>query len=94
MRVIDFEAQFWFFLTNEDNFFIDVNCSNSFVGFGRLIKLNELEISHYKLNGKNYLNQLANDIQYYALTKYSERNIVGEIDKQVHQTIMKFTSDN
>ena len=90
MKVIDYEPQFWFFLTDGNDYFIDINCSYSFIGFSRLIKLNQEEKNEYKQKGKEYLNLLANDIQYYALSKYKERNIIGELEKQIQNAIIEF----
>ena len=93
MKVIEYEPQFWFFLTDGKEYYIDVNCSYSFVGFGRLIRLSEMETNEYRKRGKEYLNLLANDIQYYALSKYKERNIVGENDKQIQNAIAEFNKE-
>lgn len=93
MEVIEFEPKFWYFLKNENDHYIDVNCSYSFVGFGRLIKLSESEIIEYKKEGKKYLNELADEIQYHALSKYNERNITGGIEKETYKAIMKFNEE-
>ena len=93
MKVIDYEPQFWFFLKVENEYFIDVYCNQSFVGFNLTIKIDELEIIEYHKNGKVYLNSLANDIQYFALSKYKERDLIGEIKRQVFEAILKFNEE-
>lgn len=95
MKIIEFERKGWFFLREENNFYIDVNCSHSFVGFGMLIKLDNPEITEYQNIGRIYLNCLANDIQNFALSKYKERNILeSDIYRIVHETIIKFLESN
>lgn len=91
MKVIDIEPQSWFFLTNGTDYFIDVNCNHSFVGFSLLIKLDKAETDVYQKKGKEFLNLLADDIQYYALSKYKERNIVvDELKDRTHKAILEF----
>lgn len=94
MKIIDFAPSFWFLLSDQNNFFMDVNCNYSSIGFSRLIKLNESEIITFQKKGTEYLNSLANDVQFYAFTKYNERNISGEIEKVVYETILKFNQEN
>jgi len=80
MEVIEHEPKAWFLIKDENNFFIDVNCNYSFVGFARLIELNENRIAEYLKYGKTYLNELSNNIQHYTLLHYNDRN-VNEIRK-------------
>jgi len=95
MEVIDFEPQFWFLLRKDNDYFIDVNCSYSFVGYGRFIQLDASELKEYKKRGKPFLNDFANDIQYYGMSnKYTERHILGEINDLAYKSIMKFNEDN
>ena len=94
MTVKDFEPHFWFFIQNENDYYLDVNCSYSAFGFTRLIKLTATEIEDYNNYGKTFLNSLANDIQYHALTKYLERNITGTIASLTTKAILKFNEQN
>lgn len=89
MKIIDFEDKIWFFLNDGNSYYIDVNCKHSFIGFNMLIQLNTIEFNEYQINGKNYLDSLSNDIQHYALSKYKDRNIKGEAQRIVNETIMK-----
>jgi len=90
MTVKDFEPHFWFFIQNDNDYYLNVNCSYSAFGFSRLIKLSESETDGYNNGGKAYLNSLADDVQYHALTKYNERHIRGAIEKLVSEAILKF----
>ncbi len=92
MHIIAHEPQFWFFLQDENHYYLDVNCSNSFVGFSRLIQLTEAETKAYLEKGNAFLNEFANDIQYYALSTYADRHIMGTISDVVHETIMEYNA--
>lgn len=95
MKVIDFEPQLWFLLRQGNDYFIDVNCSHSFVGYGRFIQLDASELKEYKKRGKLFLNDFASDIQYYGMNKkYTERHILGEINALAYKSILKFNEDN
>ncbi|WP_321322218.1 hypothetical protein [Labilibaculum sp.] len=74
MKVIDFEDRMWYLLEHDDKRFIDVNCNHSAFGFSILINLNGKEEKSYLERGHSYLNELATDFSYYALTKYKERD--------------------
>ncbi len=90
MRIVEFDPNAWFFLTDGNDFFMDVNCNYSFVGFTRTIQLNAPEIAAYKNDGRLYLVKLADEIQYQALTVYQQRNVNREIEEQVSAAIIKF----
>ncbi|WP_298394035.1 hypothetical protein [Flavobacterium sp.] len=92
MQVIAHEPYFWFFLQHNNNYYLDVNCSYSFVGYNRLIQLNETEVKEYLERGTTYINELANEIQYSLQPTYSERHLMGEIDDLVHQAITEFNA--
>jgi hypothetical protein len=62
MRVIDHEPQWWFLLEKKGEFFIDVNCSHSFIGYDVTVKLNSEETTRYKDKGRDFLSWLAEDI--------------------------------
>lgn len=95
MEIIDFEAQFWFLLKQENEYFIDVNCSSSFIGYGRFIKLNDGEIRNYLEKGKVFVTEFANDIQYFGLDKkYKERHIEGKLNDLAGKKIIEFNNKN
>ena len=94
MKVIENEPRFWFLLSHNDDFYIDVNCNVSAFGFSMLVKLNNEELTQFKSNGREYINSLAENIQYYSQSKYKNRHTLGEIGKLVHEVIMEFNNQN
>ncbi|KUJ52344.1 hypothetical protein [Chryseobacterium sp. JAH] len=90
MKIIDFESKSWFFLNHENDYYIDVSCNFSFVGFNMLIQLNKSELHEYQNNGKDYLIFLVKDIQQYALSTYKDRNIKGDIERIANDSIINF----
>jgi hypothetical protein len=90
MKVIDQEKNSWYLFEEDGKLLFDVNCSHSFVGYDFMMILNEQEIALYKKNGREYLNELANQIDYsspiskasnseykdrYVYDKYSEKSM-------------------
>jgi len=79
MKVIDEERSSWFLFEEDGKLLFDVNCSHSFVGYNFMMFLNEEEVSLYKEKGREYLNELANAIDYSSPiskicpSKYKER---------------------
>jgi hypothetical protein len=94
MRIVEFDRSAWFFLTDGNDFFMDVNCNYSFLGFTKVIQLNQDEVAAYKNEGKTYLIKLANEIQYLALSTYKERNVNREMEEQVSEAIIRFNEEN
>ncbi|WP_299115372.1 hypothetical protein [uncultured Winogradskyella sp.] len=94
MKVINHETGFWFLLQEHHNYYLDVNCNYSFVGFNRTIKLNEIELEKFKINGLEYINELAKEVQYHAMTKYSRRHITGKNSKSIHRAIIIYNEQN
>lgn len=94
MEIIDFESKSWFFLSDKNDYYIDVNCSYSFVGFNMLIQLNNSELNEYLNFGKDYLNSLVKNIQQYALSHYNDRNVKGDIERLANEAIIKFLEES
>ncbi len=94
MKIIDFESKSWFFLSHENDCYIDVNCSHSFINFNMLIQLNESELKEYENSGRNYLNSFVLEIQQYALSKFKDRNIKGDVERLANDAIIKFLQEN
>lgn len=91
MKVIDHELHFWFSIQHKSSFLIDVNCSHSFFGSSMLIELDDVETAEYLIHGKQYLNDLANNIQYYALYTYNDRDKSNDkISESINEAIMTF----
>lgn len=62
MKVIEHQPAHWFFLKSDDGYYLYVNCSRSFVGFSVAILLAEEEVKHYNRDGKQYIQDLANQV--------------------------------
>ena len=88
MKVIDEEKSSWFLFEEDGKLLFDVNCSYSFVGYDFMMFLNEEEIALYKEKGREYLNDLANAIDFSSpisktsTSKYKERYIYEQYSEQ------------
>lgn len=88
MKVIDEEKSSWFLFEEDGKLLFDVNCSHSFVGYDFMMFLNEEEIALYKEKGREYLNELANAIDYSSpisktsTSKYKERYVYEQYSEQ------------
>jgi len=88
MKVIDEERSSWFLFEEDGKLLFDVNCSHSFVGYNFMMFLNEEEVSLYKEKGREYLNELANAIDYsspiskISTSKYKERYVYEQYSEQ------------
>lgn len=91
MRVIDSSPQFWYLLEERDDLILTVNCEHSFVGYDFTLKLNSDERSQYEQDGKVYISQLAEAINYScpiasgSASPYKDRNI----DAQYNSAILR-----
>ncbi len=88
MKVIDEEKSSWFLFEEDGRLLFDVNCSHSFVGYDFMMFLNEEEVALYKEKGREYLNELANAIDYSSpisktsTSKYKERYVYEQYSEQ------------
>lgn len=88
MKVIDEEKSSWFLFEEDGKLLFDVNCSHSFVGYDFMMFLNEQEIALYKEKGREYLNELANAVDYSSpisktsTSKYKERYVYEQYSEQ------------
>lgn len=88
MKVIDEEKSSWFLFEEDGKLLFDVNCSHSFVGYDFMMFLNEEEIALYKEKGREYLNDLANAIDFSSpisktsTSKYKERYVYEQYSER------------
>ncbi|MBY5939227.1 hypothetical protein [Marinobacter nauticus] len=100
MRVIDEEKNSWFLFEEEGKLLFDVNCSHSFVGYDFMMFLNEEEIALYKEQGRGYLNELANAIDYSSpisrssTSKYKERYVYDQYSEKSLDAIDSWRGNN
>lgn len=84
MKVIAHSPAFWFLLAKDNDLFIDINCEHGPVSYDVLIMLNDEERAQYSAHGQNYLNTLAEAVNYSAPgaresdSAYKDRNISRE----------------
>jgi hypothetical protein len=94
MKVIEHEPQFWFLLQDANSLMLDVNCEHGAVGYDVLIELNVDERSHYENNGRDYLTQLAEAINFSAPggrgspSPYKARNIQQQRGEEILAAIL------
>ena len=90
MKVIDHKKLGWFLLEDEEGLYLDVNCSHSALSYDMLIKLDENEKSEFIEKGRNFINELSNEIQEHGMTKYKNRNISKKLGKKSYEAIREF----
>ena len=62
MKVVDHEPSAWFLLQDDDDYYLDVNCGRSAVGFSVTIQLTEVERKLYASGGRAYIDNLASQV--------------------------------
>ena len=93
MKVIEHKPLEWFLLQQGDDYYIDVNCSRSFVGFSVSVQLNSSEKMHYKNQGFSFIDSLGE-----AIAQKSEINHPRNIDNKelldtIHEAIMEWNKN-
>ena len=63
MKILDHEPHFWYLADSEGHLFLDANCNHSFIGYSWMIQLSPEEASLFKSRGRDYLSELAQEIQ-------------------------------
>ena len=100
MRVIDSSPQFWYLLEERDDLILTVNCEHSFVGYDFTLKLNSDERSQYEQDGKVYISQLAEAINYScpiargSASPYKDRNIDSQYNSAILSAVQSWRHEN
>ncbi|BFM48516.1 hypothetical protein THO17_06790 [Marinomonas sp. THO17] len=90
MKVVDHSPAAWFLLEHDDEYYIDVNCNSSFMGFSVLVQLNGSEKMHYNNQGVKYIKDLAEVIAEKSDLNHL-RNITNkELLNAAHDSIMSW----
>lgn len=91
MKIIDQEPQFWFLFEHEEKLMLDVNCNHGAFGYSYMIILSSDEIENYKINGHNYINEIAREIQYSAPVAKGSKSIYKgrDVSKEYSETFVK-----
>lgn len=94
MDVVDTEKSAWFLLKDGDDYYLDVNSGQSFVGYAICFQLNDQEIADYHRQGKASVSQLAvtvNDIQTPYLTR--GKALAGGVRQAIHEAILDWNAN-
>ena len=90
MNVVEHSPAAWFLLEQDDEYYIDVNCSSGLMGFSVLVQLNGSEKTNYKNQGVEFINGLAEVIANKAELNHP-RNIKNkELLNIVDESIMSW----
>ncbi len=89
MKVVDHEPSFWFLLKEGSDYYLDVHCSRSLVGFSILVKLTPSEYREYHALGRVFLEYLAARIQYWS-REYEKRDFSKPLGKEVTQAVHRW----
>ena len=87
MNVIEHNPQTFFLLKANAGYYLDVNCSRSFVGFTITVRLNDNESAQYEASGLAYAKSLAEDVNKYQ-DKFAARQVDSATAQQIHQAII------
>ncbi|HEX6856941.1 MAG TPA: hypothetical protein VF204_16740 [Streptosporangiaceae bacterium] len=87
MRVLLGEPAGWYLLEASGELYLDVNCNQSAVGFGILVRLDPAEGTSFAARGRAFAAELAGQIAGSPRT-YWPRNVTGPLQNQVHEAIM------
>jgi hypothetical protein len=99
MKVVDHSDAHWILFADEGRLLLDVNCSHSFFSYEFLMVLNETECARYKDEGRDYLDRLADDIQYSApgllvsKSEYKTRSIHAEMRDATTEAFTRFRNE-
>ena len=90
MQVIDHQPAAWFFLQDGSDYFLDVCCGRSAVGFSVTIQLSEEERALYASLGHAYIEKLADQI-FNKSNPLDPRHIRDSaIQERLHSAIMEW----
>jgi hypothetical protein len=89
VRVLLGEPAGWYLLEDNGELYLDVNVSNSAVGYGILLRLDRTERARFAEQGRDFLDELAGRIGQ-SPRGYWERNLTGPLDAQVTEAILVY----
>jgi hypothetical protein len=93
MEVVSYGPSFYFLIKDDENYYLDVNCTVRFAGFCMTFELNEEEIALYKKRGESFINELAEKVNRLSNT-YQARQLGEEKEKKVNDAIMEWNNAN
>ncbi|UGS89775.1 hypothetical protein KOL96_17610 [Ralstonia wenshanensis] len=93
MEVLEYGPQGWYLLRDGQQLYLDVDCNHSFVGYSFTMQLNSVEAAKYWRQGRGYLNELAQAVQYSAPgvsgsgSIYKGRLVAAEVSTRANDAI-------
>jgi hypothetical protein len=96
MMIIDFSPNNWFLAEENNAFYFEANCNHGVVGFTFLIQLSPDELTAYQLNGKPFLDALAQTIQDSApiaantTSNFKNRNVSSLLVAQFNAAVKRW----
>jgi hypothetical protein len=89
VRVLLGEPAGWYLLEDNGELFLDVNVSNSAVGYDILLRLDRAERAAFAKHGRGFADELAVRIGQ-SPDKYRKRNLTGTLDAQVTDAVLAY----
>jgi hypothetical protein len=86
MNVVDHQPGGWFLLEDAGQHYIDVNCSQSAVGFSLLLRLDDDENAKLRARGRAFADEFAEEVSYRS-SRYQSRAIQGAVAAKAHVAI-------
>jgi hypothetical protein len=87
MRVVAHRPSSWFLVEDGTRLLLDVNCSHSAFGFSRLIELSVSERKSYEERGGAFLDELAERVNYRAMSIFAIRHLGPDVEKVVNEAV-------
>jgi hypothetical protein len=89
VRVLQGQPAGWYLLENDGELYLDVNCNQSAIGFGIMVRLDPAERAAFAERGRALAAELAEQIAY-TPWEYRSRSLTGPLLDQVHDAIMTY----
>jgi len=93
MNVIGHQKAFWFLLQDGEDYYLDVNSGNSYVGYSIAFQLNEVEVGSYLSRKEAYITELATNVNH-TQKRYQDREVTKEVTEKMHSVIMSYKEGN
>ena len=91
VEIVANEPSAWFLLHDDGQHYLDVNCSQAFVSFSLLLRLDDEETAQWRAHGTAYLDRLAGDVQYHS-DRYVPRDLTPELGERCDAAIAAYRS--
>jgi len=88
MEILDSEPHGWYLLPDGDHLLLDVNCSYSAFSFDMVVRLTPSEAQGYGVEGRPFVERLAETVQREAMTEFRIRDVAAEVGPRVLETIV------